>query len=269
MPRPPCSAASRTHLRVGDHVHLALGEHNVRDLTAHLGLAQSTVSAHLRCLLDCGMVVRAQGRASVYRTDGGARADPRSSDDARVSAAATHHSPATRRSACLSPIRHSLGLQGGATAMSDACGCGHDEARGPDEQGRHLAEKLAGQRDRVRRHVRHMLLLGSWMTGPPARRGCGGFLGAWRCSPARTRSSCPGRPAAACEGQDRRRDAHDDSGAGGGLLGEVGRAAMLAFLFSISEGLEEYSLVRTRQGLRALLGSSPTRRRSSATVPRW
>ena len=47
--------------------HLALGEHNVRDLTAHLGLAQSTVSAHLRCLLDCGMVtVRAQGRASVY-----------------------------------------------------------------------------------------------------------------------------------------------------------------------------------------------------------
>lgn len=47
--------------------HLALGEHKVRDLTEHLGLAQSTVSAHLRCLLDCGMVtVRAQGRASVY-----------------------------------------------------------------------------------------------------------------------------------------------------------------------------------------------------------
>jgi DNA-binding transcriptional ArsR family regulator len=47
--------------------HLALGEHNVRDLTEHLGLAQSTVSAHLRCLLDCGMVtVRARGRSSVY-----------------------------------------------------------------------------------------------------------------------------------------------------------------------------------------------------------
>ena len=47
--------------------HLALGEHNVRDLTEHLGLAQSTVSAHLRCLLDCRMVtVRAEGRASVY-----------------------------------------------------------------------------------------------------------------------------------------------------------------------------------------------------------
>ena len=47
--------------------HLALGEHRVVDLTKHLGLAQSTVSRHLACLLDCGIVtVRAQGRASVY-----------------------------------------------------------------------------------------------------------------------------------------------------------------------------------------------------------
>jgi DNA-binding transcriptional ArsR family regulator len=47
--------------------HLAQGEHRVVDLTEHLGLAQSTVSKHLACLLDCGIVaVRAQGRASVY-----------------------------------------------------------------------------------------------------------------------------------------------------------------------------------------------------------
>ena len=47
--------------------HLAIGEHRVVDLTRHLGLAQSTVSKHLACLLDCGLVtVRAQGRASVY-----------------------------------------------------------------------------------------------------------------------------------------------------------------------------------------------------------
>jgi DNA-binding transcriptional ArsR family regulator len=47
--------------------HLALGEHRVVDLTAHLGLAQSTVSGHLACLRDCGLVaVRAEGRASVY-----------------------------------------------------------------------------------------------------------------------------------------------------------------------------------------------------------
>ncbi len=32
---------------------------------------------------------------------------------------------------------------------------------------------------------------------------------------------------------------------------------MLAFLFSISEGLEEYSLTRTRRGLRALLSLVP------------
>lgn len=47
--------------------HLALGEHRVVDLVAHLGLAQSTVSKHLACLKDCGLVtVRAEGRASVY-----------------------------------------------------------------------------------------------------------------------------------------------------------------------------------------------------------
>lgn len=47
--------------------HLALGEHRVVDLTAHLGLAQSTVSGHLACLRDCGLVSsRARGRASLY-----------------------------------------------------------------------------------------------------------------------------------------------------------------------------------------------------------
>lgn len=47
--------------------HLALGEHKVMELTAHLGLAQSTVSAHLACLRDCGLVAsRPQGRASLW-----------------------------------------------------------------------------------------------------------------------------------------------------------------------------------------------------------
>ena len=47
--------------------HLALGEHRVVDLSAHLGLAQSTVSKHLACLKGCGLVTsRPQGRASVY-----------------------------------------------------------------------------------------------------------------------------------------------------------------------------------------------------------
>jgi DNA-binding transcriptional ArsR family regulator len=47
--------------------HLALGEHKVIELTTHLGLAQSTVSAHLACLRDCGLVSsRPQGRASMW-----------------------------------------------------------------------------------------------------------------------------------------------------------------------------------------------------------
>ena len=52
--------------------HLALGEHRVVDLTAHLDLAQSTVSKHLACLKDCGLVTsRPQGRASVFSLNHG------------------------------------------------------------------------------------------------------------------------------------------------------------------------------------------------------
>jgi DNA-binding transcriptional ArsR family regulator len=47
--------------------HLAAGEARVVDLTRELGLAQSTVSTHLACLRDCGLVdARPAGRASVY-----------------------------------------------------------------------------------------------------------------------------------------------------------------------------------------------------------
>ena len=46
---------------------LAGGEARVVDLTGELGLAQSTVSKHLACLRECGLVqVRPVGRASVY-----------------------------------------------------------------------------------------------------------------------------------------------------------------------------------------------------------
>ncbi|SDR92724.1 Cd2+/Zn2+-exporting ATPase [Paraoerskovia marina] len=48
------------------------------------------------------------------------------------------------------------------------------------------------------------------------------------------------------------------------ILGQIEEAAMLAILYSISEGLEEYSLARTRRGLRALLDLVPT----EATVVR-
>jgi len=47
--------------------------------------------------------------------------------------------------------------------------------------------------------------------------------------------------------------------AGAVALGELGEAASLAFLFSISEALEAYALARTRRGLRALLDLVPER----------
>jgi len=58
---------------LGDPVRLAIvwrlaeGEARVVDLTRALGLAQSTVSKHLACLRDCGLVgYRAVGRQSFY-----------------------------------------------------------------------------------------------------------------------------------------------------------------------------------------------------------
>lgn len=46
---------------------LAHGEARVVDLTAELGLAQSTVSKHVACLRDCGLVdFRVSGRQSFY-----------------------------------------------------------------------------------------------------------------------------------------------------------------------------------------------------------
>jgi ArsR family transcriptional regulator, cadmium/lead-responsive transcriptional repressor len=66
----PAAALFRS---LGDPARLAIvrrlstAEARVSDLTDELGLAQSTVSKHLACLRDCGLVgVRAQGRASVY-----------------------------------------------------------------------------------------------------------------------------------------------------------------------------------------------------------
>jgi DNA-binding transcriptional ArsR family regulator len=66
-------AAAALFRSLGDPARLAIlrqladGEARVVDLTGLLGLAQSTVSRHLACLRDCGLVtVRAAGRASVY-----------------------------------------------------------------------------------------------------------------------------------------------------------------------------------------------------------
>ncbi|WP_031511333.1 ArsR/SmtB family transcription factor [Streptomyces megasporus] len=68
---PPAAVALFRSL--GDPARLAIlrrlaeGEARVTDLVSCVGLAQSTVSAHLACLRDCGLVdSRPQGRASLY-----------------------------------------------------------------------------------------------------------------------------------------------------------------------------------------------------------
>jgi DNA-binding transcriptional ArsR family regulator len=59
---------------LGDPTRLAIlnalagGERRVTDLVTAVGLSQSTVSAHVACLRDCGLVTdRPQGRATYYR----------------------------------------------------------------------------------------------------------------------------------------------------------------------------------------------------------
>jgi ArsR family transcriptional regulator len=47
--------------------HLTGGEARVVDLTRELGLPQSTVSSHLACLRDCGLIIgRPEGRQMFY-----------------------------------------------------------------------------------------------------------------------------------------------------------------------------------------------------------
>lgn len=59
------SLADETRLRIVQR--LARGEARVVDLTGELGLAQSTVSKHLACLRECGLIdYRAEGRQSFY-----------------------------------------------------------------------------------------------------------------------------------------------------------------------------------------------------------
>nr|WP_295791417.1 metalloregulator ArsR/SmtB family transcription factor [uncultured Microbacterium sp.] len=55
------------HSRLTILRRLSVGEARVRDLTDELGLAQSTVSEHVGCLRECGLVVaRTEGRQNFY-----------------------------------------------------------------------------------------------------------------------------------------------------------------------------------------------------------
>lgn len=69
----PVRVAAKLFRGLGEPTRLRLllalldGERRVVDLVAEVGLAQSTVSAHLSCLRDCGLLdLRPVGRQSFY-----------------------------------------------------------------------------------------------------------------------------------------------------------------------------------------------------------
>ncbi|QJY47883.1 heavy metal translocating P-type ATPase [Pseudonocardia broussonetiae] len=141
--------------------------------------------------------------------------------------------------------------------MSDAC-CGADEPR-PEAAGDREPERLWEVSELRFAAASGVLLVASlavgWASGPAsvelALQVGGLALGAWTFVPATLRRLVRGRIGVGT--------LMTIAAVGAVLLGEIGEAAMLAFLFSISEGLEEYSIARTRRGLRALLSLVPER----------
>ena len=145
--------------------------------------------------------------------------------------------------------------------MSDACGCGPDEPRVDAETGEVVAERepeRLWEVSELRAAAVAGVLLGAslivgWAGGPApvelALQVAALGVGAWTFVPSTLRRLAKGRIGVGT--------LMTIAAVGAVALGEVGEAAMLAFLFSISEGLEEYSIARTRRGLRALLSLVP------------
>ena len=140
--------------------------------------------------------------------------------------------------------------------MTDACGCGSDA--GPDDEERGEPERLVDISE-----LRFAALGGVFLAAAFAADlfgAAGGAVttlnavalaaGAWTFVPSTLRRLTQGKIGVGT--------LMTIAAVGAVLLGEVAEAAMLAFLYSISEGLEEYAVARTRHGLRALLSLVPT-----------
>ncbi|MDH6675917.1 cation-transporting ATPase G [Rhodococcus sp. LBL1] len=146
--------------------------------------------------------------------------------------------------------------------MSDACGCGHDE---PTEEGEEREPAKLWQVTEIRAAaVAGVLLLAGLIVnlsdGPQSVRTlleAGALLVAGY-------TFVPSTLTRLMKGKVGVGTLMTIAAVGATVLGEVGEAAMLAFLFAISEGLEEYAVSRTRHGLRALLSLVP----DTATVIR-
>ncbi|MEV4127524.1 cation-translocating P-type ATPase [Nocardia sp. NPDC049707] len=146
--------------------------------------------------------------------------------------------------------------------MSDACGCGHDE---PTEEGEEREAGKLWQVTEIRAAaVAGMLLLAGLVVnlsdGPQLVRtvleAVALLVAGYTFVPSTLTRLAKGKVGVGT--------LMTIAAVGAVVLGEVGEAAMLAFLFAISEGLEEYAVSRTRHGLRALLSLVP----DTATVIR-
>lgn len=148
--------------------------------------------------------------------------------------------------------------------MSDACGCGHDEPATDEQSEDHQPERLWEVSELRLAAASGVLLLAALIAGWAdvahpvvlTLEAVALAVGAYTFVPSTLTRLAKGKIGVGT--------LMTIAAVGAVILGEVGEAAMLGFLFSISEGLEEYSLARTRRGLRALLSLVP----DQATVVR-
>ena len=141
--------------------------------------------------------------------------------------------------------------------MSDACGCGDDKPRVESAEEEREPERLWQVSELRAAAVAGVFLLAGFIAGlvdapHPVGLGLNAvalLVGAWTFVPSTLKRLARGKIGVGT--------LMTIAAIGAVVLGEVTEAAMLAFLFSISEGLEEYSIARTRRGLRALLNLVP------------
>ena len=139
--------------------------------------------------------------------------------------------------------------------MSDACGCSDDKVEGEEQE----AAVSWWQVGEIRAAgLAALVLAGAWLLSRTAvpdwlvlgLEGIALVIAATTFVPGTIRRLAKGKIGVGT--------LMTIAAVGAVILGQVEEAAMLAILYSISEGLEEYSLARTRRGLRALLDLVPT-----------
>ena len=142
--------------------------------------------------------------------------------------------------------------------MSEACGCGDDLETSGAGAPEHEPERLWDVKEIRFGSVSGVFLMGSWIASragvaplaTSALEVAALLAGGYTFVPSTLRRLRKGRIGVGT--------LMTIAGVGAVMLGAVGEAAMLAFLFSISEGLEEFSFIRTRHSLRSLLALVPT-----------